>query len=339
MQPDERQILMDISQPDEGVVRTLWAMPGDLLLLGAGGKIGHGLALMAKRAFEQGGKKNRVIAVSRFSSPKARQALESDGITTISCDLADTEAVQKLPDAADVVYLAGQKFGTSDGPATTWMLNTVVPGVVARRWASSRIAVYSSGNVYPFTPIESGGPKETDPVGPVGEYAQSVLGRERIFEYYSRLLGTRVTLVRLNYAVEPRYGVLVDLATKILNKEKIDITQGYVNIVWQGDCNRATLRSFELASSPPAILNLAGPQTLAVRDLIVKLGEALGVRPKIIGKPAKTALLSNGSYCWQTFGPPLVSPDEMVQRVTGWLKSGGATMGKPTHFEARDGKF
>ncbi len=336
----ERDILMDISEPDEGVVRTLWAMPGDLLLLGAGGKIGHGLALMAKRAFEQAGKKNRVLAVSRFSSPKARQELEADGITTIPCDLADADAVEKLPDAEDIVYLAGQKFGTADGPAVTWALNTFVPGVVAKRWKKSRIAVYSSGNVYPFTPVDSGGPTEEHPVGPIGEYAQSVLGRERVFEYFSRTAGTRVTTIRLNYANEPRYGVLVDLATRLLNKEEIDVSQGYVNVLWQGDCNRITLRSFELANSPPAILNLAGPETHKVEDLVKKLGKALGLRKvKVTGEPAPNALLSNSSFCWSHFGPPKVGIDQMIERVATWLKQGGATMGKPTHFEVRDGKF
>jgi len=336
---DERSILMDISEPDEGVVRTLWAMPGDLLMLGAGGKIGHGLALMAKRAFEQGGKKNRVIAVSRFSSKASQKALEDDGITTISCDLADADAVAKLPDASDIVYLAGQKFGTADGPAVTWMLNTFVPGVVAKRWVKSRIAVYSSGNVYPFTPVDSGGPTESHPVGPIGEYAQSVLGRERVFEFFSRTNGTKMTTIRLNYANEPRYGVLVDLANRLLAGDTIDIAQGYVNILWQGDCNRATLRSFEIANSPPTILNLAGPETIPVRDLLNKLAKALGVKAKIIGEPAPNALLSNSKYCWQTFGPPKVTPDQMIERVTAWLKQGGATMGKPTHFEVRDGKF
>ncbi|MCX5661892.1 MAG: NAD(P)-dependent oxidoreductase [Planctomycetota bacterium] len=339
MSDDEKEILLDISEPDEAVIRTLWTMPGDLLMLGAGGKIGHGLALMAKRAFEAGGKKNRVLAVSRFTSPESRAALEADGITTISCDLSDVDAVQRLPDASDIVYLAGQKFGTSSAMSLTWMLNTVVPGVVARRWPQSRIAVYSSGNVYPFTAVDSGGPDESVAPEPIGEYAQSVLGRERIFEHYSRTLGTKVCTIRLNYANEPRYGVLVDLAAKIQAGQAIDLAQGYVNIVWQGDCNRITLRSFEIAESPPRVLNLAGPETLAVRDLATRLGEALGVKPIFEGRPAKTALLSNSTFCWSNFGPPRTSVDTMIERVAAHLKAGGRTMGKPTHFEARDGKF
>ena len=338
MKPDERSVLLEISEPDQGVIDTLKRIPGDLLLLGAGGKIGHGLALMAKRAFEAAGKKNRVLAVSRYTSAKAREGLEKDGITTIPCDLSDVDAVAKLPDATDIVYLAGQKFGTADGPAVTWMLNTVVPGVVAKRWSKARIAVYSSGNVYPFTEPKSGGPDESHPVGPIGEYAQSVLGRERIFEYYSRTAGTKVCTIRLNYAVEQRYGVLVDLANRILAKEVIDLAQGYVNIVWQGDCNRVTLRSLDICEAPPKILNLAGPM-YEVKDLATRLAKALGVEVKFTGQPAKTALLNDGRFCWQRFGPPQLDADEMIRRVAAWLKAGGETMGKPTHFEARDGKF
>jgi nucleoside-diphosphate-sugar epimerase len=339
MQDRERQILRDISAPDENVVRTLRSMRGDLLLLGAGGKIGHGLALMAKRGFEAAGNRNRVLAVSRFTSADSRSALEDDGITTIACDLSDVDAVEKLPDASDIVYLAGQKFGTSQNMSLTWMLNTVVPGVVARRWPGSRIAVYSSGNVYPFTPVASGGPDESVDPSPIGEYAQSVLGRERIFEHYSRTLGTKVTIIRLNYANEPRYGVLVDLAARILANEPIDLSQGHVNVLWQGDCNRITLRSFEIAGTPPTVLNLAGPEIVAVRDLANRLGAALGVEPVFAGRPADTALLSDASYCWSFFGPPQVGVQQMIDSVAAHLRGGGKTMGKPTHFEARDGKF
>jgi len=336
---NEDEILRDISTPDQGVIDTLKGMKGDLLMLGAGGKIGHGLTLMAKRAFEAAKKKNRVIAVSRFTSKESRKALEKDGVTTIACDLSDTKAVQKLPDSANIVYLAGQKFGTGDNASLTWLLNTVVPGVVAQRYPKARIVAYSSGNVYPFTPIKSGGPDESVAPAPLGEYAQSVLGRERIFEFYSRANGTKVTTVRLNYANEPRYGVLIDLATKLLNGETIDLSMGYVNIVWQGDCNLVTLKSFDIAASPAKLLNLAGPETLAVKDLCVELARGLGVKPKFIGKPAPNALLSNSTFCWKQFGKPTVGPEEMIERAVNWLRLGGKTMGKPTHFEARDGKF
>jgi nucleoside-diphosphate-sugar epimerase len=335
----ERSILMDISEPDQGVIDTLSQVEGDLLLLGAGGKIGHGISLMAKRAFDAAGKKNRVLAVSRYSNAASRKVLEDDGITTVACDLGDTEAVQDLPDASHIVYLAGQKFGTAAGQqATTWLLNTVVPGVVAQRWRDSKLAVYSSGNVYPFSPVTGNGPDESVEPAPIGEYAQSVLGRERIFEYFSRHYGTPVTTIRLNYANEPRYGIIVDIATKILNGQPVDVTMGYVNLIWQGDCNRVTLRCFDIASTPPQPLNLAGPK-IAQRDLAQRIAKAMGKNVTITGTEAPNALLSDGSFCWNTFGPAQVDIDEMIRRVCKYLNSGGATWGKPTHFEVRDGKF
>jgi nucleoside-diphosphate-sugar epimerase len=334
----ERDILLSISKPDAGVIKTLSNIQGDLLMLGAGGKIGHGLALMAKRAFQEAGKKNKVLAVSRYTSAASRKALEDDGITTVPCDLSDVDAVAKLPDATDIIYLAGQKFGTADGPAVTWMLNTVVPGVVARRWPKARIGVYSSGNVYPFYPVGSAGPDESIAPSPIGEYAQSVLGRERIFEYYSRTLGTPITTIRLNYANEPRYGVLVDLANTILSGKPVDLTQGYVNVVSAGDCNRVTLKCLDIASAPPKLLNLAGPK-FTVKELGEKLGKALGKDVSFTGTPAANALLSNSDFCWKTFGPQLDTIDGLIAQVAQWLKQGGNTMGKPTHFEARDGKF
>ena len=338
MYHSEQDLLMDLSTPDAGVIETLSKLKGDLLLLGAAGKIGHALSLMAKRAIDEAGVKPRVLAVSRFSSPGSREALEADGIECLPCDLTDSEAVRQLPDASDIIYLAGQKFGTGGNPGTTWLLNTVVPAVVCQRWPQARIAAYSSGNVYPFYPADSNGPDESQPTGPIGEYAQSVLGRERIFEYFSREAGTPVTLIRLNYANEPRYGVLVDLATPIMNGEPVDLSQGYVNVVWQGDCNLVTLKCLDMADSPPATLNLAGPK-LPVKELAEKLAAALGATASFKGEPAQNALLNDGSYCWNRFGGMQVGVDEMITRIADWLKQGGQTMGKRTHFEVRDGKF
>lgn len=339
MDAKERELLLDISEPDAGVVNTLGKIPGDLLLLGAGGKIGHGLALMARRAVEKAGTKTRVLAVSRYSSHQSRDLFENDGIKTIPCDLSDVDAVRKLPDASHVVYLAGQKFGTAAGQqATTWLLNTYVPGVVAQRWKDSTIAVFSSGNVYPFQPPASGGATESVEPSPIGEYAQSVLGRERIFEYYSRQYGTKVCTIRLNYAQEPRYGIIVDIASKILRGEPVDVTMGHVNVVWAGDCNRVTLRSFDIAATPPKLLNLSGPQ-LSQRELAGKIAAVLGKPATITGTEAPTALLNNGDYCWKTFGKPQVGVDDMVKRICAYLTTGGQTWNKPTHFEVRDGKF
>lgn len=335
---NEQDLLEELSHPDQGVLDTLATMQGDLLMLGAAGKIGHALTLMAKRGFQTLGMKNRVIAVSRFSAPGSQQQFEDDGITTLRCDLADIPAVEKLPDASDVIYLVGQKFGTTGNTGLTWLLNTFVPGVVARRWKDSRIAVYSSGNVYPFTPVESDGPDESVAPDPIGEYAQSVLGRERIFEYFSRANGTKVVTIRLNYANEPRYGVIIDLAKRLQAGEVIDLAQGYVNIVWQGDCNRVTIKSLGIADSPPRLLNLAGPK-ISVEALCRKIAAGLGVEPKFSGSPAANALLSDSRYCWETFGPQTRTIDEMVDLACQWIHQGKEVWNKPTHFEARDGKF
>jgi nucleoside-diphosphate-sugar epimerase len=335
----EEQLLDDLSQPDEGVLDALASLEGDLLVLGAGGKMGLGVALMAQRALRELGKPNRVVAVSRFSAASSRRAFEQAGLETIACDLSDPRRVAELPDAAEILYLVGHKFGTSSNSGTTWLLNCFVPGVVCQRWPGSRIVALSSGNIYPLTPAASGGPTEQHPVGPVGEYAQTVLGRERMFEHFARADGTQVAIVRLNYANEPRYGVLVDLAQRILKHQPIDVSQGYVNIVWQGDCNRMTLKAFHLASTPPTVMNLAGPETLSVRELATKLGAALGEPVTIVGQESPDALLSNGAYGWKMFGPPSLSPDAIIERIAAWLRAGQATLGRPTHFEVRDGKF
>lgn len=339
MSADIEQLMSDLSDPDEGVTRTLSRLEGDLMLLGAGGKIGHGLALMARRALDAAGSGRRVIAVSRFSDVQTRAAMQRDGIETVTCDLSDADAVANLPEASDLVYMAGQKFGTTGAAGATWMLNTYMPALAAQRWPNSRFAVYSSGNVYPFTLPQSGGPAEDHELAPIGEYAQSVLGRERMFEYFSTANTTKVALVRLNYAVEPRYGVLVDLAKNMLAGKPIDLSMGYVNIVWQGDCNRVTLRCLDMAASPPVVLNLAGPGVLRVRELAEQLGREMAVEPRFTGTEGETALLSNGSRCWQAFGPPRVDVEQMVRRVADWLKCAGSTLDKPTHFEVRNGKF
>jgi nucleoside-diphosphate-sugar epimerase len=339
MNQAERDMLLELSEPDEQVIQTVARLQGDLLLLGAAGKVGHALALMAKRSLDKVGGKRRVIAVSRFSTPGVQQQFEADGITTISADVGDPEQVEKLPDASDVIYLVGQKFGTAAGnQATTWLLNAYVPGVVARRWKSSRIAAYSSGNVYKFMPVTTDGPREDGEVSPIGEYAWSVLGRERVFEAFSRTYGTKVVTVRLNYANEPRYGVLVDIGRQVAEGKTIDVTQGYANVVWAADANRVTMKCLDLASSPPTILNLAGPK-IAVRDAAQRFAKVLGTTARFTGQESPNALLNDGSFCWQRFGPPQVSVDQMIERIAVWLKQGHSTWNKPTHFEVRDGKF
>lgn len=339
MNRNELELLAEISEPDDGVIETLSKLDGDLLLLGAGGKIGHGLALMARRAFDAAGRQDRVIAVSRFSDEHVQQQIEADGIDTIRADLTDVDAVRGLPDAPNVVYMAGHKFGTSDSPGLTWLLNVYAPALVAQRYRGGRIVAYSSGNIYPLAPVDSGGPSEAVGPAPVGEYGQTVLGRERIFDHFCRDHGTPVSIVRLNYANEPRYGVLVDIATKVMTGEPIDLSMGYVNVVWTTDANRVTLRCFGLCATPPDVLNLAGPQVLAVRDLAERFGEALGVEPVFTGEPAPTVLLSDASRCWALFGEPAADVDYMVRRIADWLAAGYQTWNRPTHFQVRNGAF
>lgn len=339
MDRNESELLCELSDPDAGVLESMKKIDGDVMLLGAGGKIGYGLALMAKRAMDEADLSHRVIAVSRFSTPDVQEMMDADGISTIACDLTDPDAIATLPDCPNILYMVGTKFGTSDNPGATWLLNVHVPALVAQRYSESRIVAYSSGNIYPFSPIDSDGPKEDTPPDPVGEYGQTVLGRERIFDYFSRQNGTPTCIVRLNYANEPRYGVLVDIATRVMNGEPVDVTMGYVNVVWQTDCNHVTLRCFDLVDSPPAILNLAGPEKLSVRDIAEKFGEHFGVEPTLTGQEAQTALLSDGNRCWANFGSPQAELDYMIERIAGWLMAGYQTWNKATHFEVRHGQF
>jgi nucleoside-diphosphate-sugar epimerase len=325
-----------LSRPTPGVVEVLASLPGDLLVLGAGGKMGPSLARMARRAL---GDRHRVIAVSRFKDPTSRQVLEQAGVTTIAADLRDPAAVDQLPDAPDLVFMAGQKFGTNAAPAETWAMNALVPALIATRYPGRRFVVFSTGNVYPLVPVSSRGAQEDHPVGPVGEYAMSCVARERLFEDAASRSGTRVTIVRLNYANDLRYGVLVDLARRILAGEPIDLSMGQVNLIWQGDANARALQCLALAASPAMILNVTGPEVLSVRALARRIGEFAGREPVFIGVEAADALLSDASRSVELFGPPAVSVDTMIQWTVNWLRKGGRVLGKPTHFEERQGQF
>jgi len=315
------------------------ALAGDLLVLGVSGKMGPSLARLAQRASAEAGVSRRVIGVARFSVPGSRDALERSGIETVAGDLLERDALARLPDAPNVVYMAGQKFGTSDDQPRTWATNVLAASLAAERFAGSRIVAFSTGNVYPLAAVSSGGPRESDPVGPVGEYAQSALGRERVLEYWSRRHGTPMAILRLNYAVEPRYGVLRDLADRLVRGEAIELAMGHVNIIWQRDANAIALRAMAHAASPPLVLNVTGPATVAVRDLAVRLGKSLGVVPRFTGREADTALLSNAARCTELFGAPPAAPFEMVSLVAEWVKAGGHGLGKPTHFQEREGRF
>ena len=329
----------ELSRPAPADIEAMRELKGDLLVLGAGGKMGPSLARLAKRASDEAGVKRRVIGVARFSDPRARAELDGHGVETVTCDVLDRAALQRLPEAPNVVYMVGQKFGTQGDEARTWATNVVAAAYAAERFADSRIVAFSTGNVYPLSPVAGGGPRETDPVGPIGSYAQSALARERIFEFFSERHGTRVALLRLNYAVEPRYGVLRDLADRIVSGQPVDLSMGHVNIIWQRDANSVALRCLAVASAPPFVLNLTGVPALKVRDLAESLGRKLGKAPRFAGSEGDTALLSNASRCVELFGEPPMSVEGMVDAVAGWVQRGGGSLGKPTHFEEREGRF
>ena len=327
-----------LSAPRAATVRALAACPGDLVILGAGGKMGPTLARMAVRAAAAGPTRRRVIAVSRFSTPDCEYLMNSAGVETIRCDLLDRDAVSRLPDAPNVVFMAGQKFGTTDAPERTWLMNVVVPAICAERYATSRIVAFSTGNVYPLVPASGAGAKETDSTGPVGEYAASCLGRERIFEG-AATRGAQVAIVRLNYAIDLRYGVLADLADRVARGTPISLAMGHVNIIWQGDANCAALELLPHAASPARIVNVTGAERLSVRWLASELGTRLGRAPVFDGSEATDALLSDASLMHTLLEAPNVTIVQMLDWTAEWQRAGGARLGKPTHFDARDGRF
>ena len=338
--PDTVERLEDLlSEPTPAAVEALSHLRGDLLVLGVAGKMGPTLARMAQRAFAASGGKQRVIGVARFSDPAVRQRLEGWSVQTIACDLLDEAALARLPDAAHVVFMAGMKFGSTGNEPLTWAMNTHLPAVVCRRYRGSRIAAFSTGNVYGLAPLTAGGSLESDPANPVGEYAMSCLGRERMFQHFSRADGTPVAILRLNYACELRYGVLIDLAQKVWGNVPIDLKMGNFNAVWQGDANAMALASFAAASSPAFLLNIAGPETLSVRRVCQQFAQIMGRDVQFVGTEASDALLNNGQLGHRLYGYPRVGPDQMIRWTADWVMQGGATLNKPTHFEARSGKF
>lgn len=328
-----------LAVPTDGVIATLRRHDADVLVAGAGGKMGGTLCLMLAAAMRQAGVQRKVMAVSRFSSPESRALMESHGAQTISCDLIDRAAVDALPDAPLVVFMAGQKFGTSDQPELTWAMNTVVPANVAERYRTSRISAFSTGCVYSLTTVESGGSREDSPTAPPGEYAHSCLGREGVFRYFSKRNGTPVALVRLNYSVEPRYGVLVDIGQKILAGQPVDLGMGHVNLIWQRDACAHAIQCLDLAGSPAVPVNITGPDILGVRTLAEELGRRLGKVPTFSGSESDLAWLNNAAWSHREFDPPPTQICDMLDWTAAWLQEGGRTLGKPTHFEASDGKF
>jgi nucleoside-diphosphate-sugar epimerase len=328
-----------ISEPSQSVTDALGRVQGDIMLLGAGGKIGPSLARMAKRASDAAGVGRKIIAVDTFPGPDQKSKLEALGIDAIKCDLLDRRELDALPDAPNVIFMIGMKFGATGQEALTWALNAYLPGMVCERFASSRIVAYSTGNVYGLTPVTLGGSVETDAPNPVGEYAMSALGRERIFEHFSRARGVPVGIIRLNYSNELRYGVLVDIARRVWAGEPVDVTMGNANVIWQGDANAMVLQSFERCASPAFVVNVAGPELVSVRRAAEQFGELMGKPVTITGSEAQDALLSNGQLGHKLFGYPRVSLQQMMAWQAAWIMRGGESLGKPTHFESREGKF
>ncbi len=328
-----------LSEPTPGVIESMGKLKGNLLILGAGGKVGPTLAQMAGRAVAEAGSKSTVTAVSAVFEKGVQQHLKSLGLQTIKTDLLAPGAFDKLPDAENVIYMLGQKFGSTGAEWNTWAVNVLLAGLAAGRYRNSRIVAFSSGNIYPFVGTGSGGATEATIPNPVGEYAMSCLGRERMFDYYSHNAGAKVLHYRLNYAAELRYGIVLDVATQVWNGTPINLATGCVNVIWQGYANAVALQSLALADSPPRILNVTGPEQVSIRWMATRLGELLGKKPRFTGEEAPTALLSNATHCHRLFGYPSVSVDTLVEWVAQWLKAEGSTLGKPTHYETRDGKF
>ncbi|MEM6336306.1 MAG: NAD(P)-dependent oxidoreductase [Bacteroidota bacterium] len=329
-------LLATLATPSPALVDYVREINGPLVVLGAGGKMGPSLCMRAAEAARKAGVSLRVIAVSRFSDVSARKRLEDWGIETWAADVMDPEA--ELPDAGDVVYLVGRKFGTGRDPGATWLANTVAPTYTMQRYAGHRFVALSTGNVYPFFPAGSNGPDESEPLAPIGEYAYACLARERVIDSLSRQLETPSVLVRLNYAVDLRYGVLVDLGRRLLDGAPVDVTTPALNCIWQGDANDAILRAFQLADVPARPLNLTGPK-YHTRDLAKRLAERLDLTPTFAGTEADSALLSDASLYERELGPPEIDIDTMLDWTAAWLQAGNELWDKPTHFQARDGKF
>lgn len=329
----------ELTAPTEASLAAVRNLNGDLLILGAGGKMGPSLALLAQRSIQAANLPYRVHCVSRFSAPDAAAELTEHGILVTSRDLLESNALSALPDTPNVIFMAGMKFGSTGAEPLTWMLNTFLPGLVARRFAQSRFVALSTGNVYPFTPVSGGGATEQTAPEPRGEYAQSCLGRERVFEYAAQQYGTPVAIIRLNYANDLRYGVLHDIAQRVLNEQPVDVSMGSVNVLWQGDANRMILQSFSQCANPACFINLAGPETVSVRWIAQRFGELYRSEPIITGAENTTALLSNSALSMRLFGYPHITLDEMIEWTAAWVKQGGVSLYKPTHFETRNGRF
>ncbi|GEP96878.1 NAD-dependent epimerase/dehydratase family protein [Chitinophaga cymbidii] len=332
-------IYQELLKPSPALLRDIAQLDGDILLLGVGGKMGPAMARLAKAAVDAAGIKKKITGVSRFSEPGLQEELNSLGIETIKADLLNDKELQSLPVARNVIYLAGQKFGTTGKEAYTWAMNTYLPGRVAEKYKDARIVVFSTGNVYPLSPVLNGGLTEEAPAAPVGEYGQSCLGRERMFQYFSSLHGTPLFIYRLNYANDVSYGVLLEIAKAVYEEREIDLRMGHVNVIWQGDANEIAIRALLHCESPAKTVNVTGPETVAVRWLANEFGKRMHKTPFFVNAEQPDALLSNSAECFSLFGYPKVTLKQMIDLIAGWVTGGGKTINKPTHFQEREGKF
>lgn len=328
-----------LSRPTEGLLDDIKKIKGDIIILGVAGKMGPSLAKLASRACKEVGSNKKIIGVSRFSDPTLKTGLEEHGITCIAADLLDDEALQSLPDSENVIYMAGKKFGTTGQEHSTWAMNAYLPGRVATKYKHSKIVVFSSGNIYPFVHFASGGALEDTPPEPLGEYAQSCLGRERIFEYFSHQFEIPMLMYRLNYAIDMRYGNLLEIGKMVENEQPIDLRSGHMNVIWQGDANEIAIRSLLHTTTPPKLLNVTGPETISIKQVAQKFGKLLGKKPVFINEPEPNVLLNNASLCHQLFGYPKVTLQTMIEMTAQWIQQDGETLNKPTHFQEREGKF
>ena len=335
----EAQLDQTLTTPTEALVEAVRRLTGDVVVLGAGGKMGPSLVGLLCRASAAADSARLVTAVARWSDPAARAALEATDAKLVAADLFEPGAIERLPEAPNVIFMVGQKFGTGHDAARTWAVNAYLPGLIATRYAGSRIAVFSTGNVYPFWPTTSAGPSETDPTNPIGEYAQSALGRERVFSFFSERNDTRVAILRINYAVEPRYGVLRDIADRVKARAPIDLRMGQVNLIWQRDANAIAIQSLAHAGSPPVVVNVTGRPAVSVRAIAEAFGHRWNIDPVFTGTEQPTALLSSAEKSERMFGPAPTGLDQMIDYVARWIEAGGRSLAKPTHFAEREGKF
>jgi nucleoside-diphosphate-sugar epimerase len=324
-----------LCRPSQALIDDLDTIDGDIMILGVAGKMGPTLAGLAKAALPG----RRVIGVARFSEPGSREWLQGRGVETIACDLLDESAIRALPKARNIVFMAGRKFGAEGDLSLTWAMNAHVPALVAQAFRDSRIVAFSTGCVYPFVPVDGKGADESVQPNPPGEYAQSCVGRERMFEYFSRKFSTPGRLFRLNYAIDMRYGVLHDIATKILQGKPIDVSLGHVNFIWQGDASSQALRCLARCDTPTSPINVSGHEILAVRDLAEKLGARLGREPILVGKEEPTAWLTDTSQAVKLFGLPVVDTDQLIKWTADWVARSMPSLGKPTKYEVRDGRY